>query len=452
MGLYENGKPVTCDPAIKAKTDNLPSDPASETNVDANETKIDTVDTVLDNIKTITDAIPDSGAMTSIAQDSTVAKEATIGSPAGADLATDIANNKTVVDAIQEDLGNPSSRANLKTIEAMLGNPDIANQSFWDALAGAGGLATFPAATAAANNVSIAEVTRYIQEVCLGVPTEDLATDLLTSQVIGKKSDTVAGTSIVALVKQLLEDVGNASARTNLKTLIAMLGNPDAANATLYDAIAGTSGIPAMPAAAAPANDVSIAQMIRDIWDVLRNGTGGSEPATNKSMVDIIGTDGAVSLLNLLLGASGDKNSILGTKKTFSKAAVLDNVQNILFTISGGKVIITNIILEIHDAAVDNEAVNTKLIYNPTVGTDTDLCANADLDSAIVGTNLGITGTLTDALQFAPNGGMTVKPSIYPNLAEGTIDILSSADGGDGGATLSAEIWYYPLDAGAAIT
>ena len=41
--------------AIKAKTDNLPSDPASETNVDANETKIDAVDTVVDAIKAKTD-------------------------------------------------------------------------------------------------------------------------------------------------------------------------------------------------------------------------------------------------------------------------------------------------------------------------------------------------------------------------------------------------------------
>lgn len=44
--------------AIKAKTDNLPADPASETNVDANETKIDTIDTVVDAIKAKTDNLP----------------------------------------------------------------------------------------------------------------------------------------------------------------------------------------------------------------------------------------------------------------------------------------------------------------------------------------------------------------------------------------------------------
>lgn len=43
--------------AVKAKTDNLPSDPASETNVDANETKIDTLTTNLSTVDTVVDAI-----------------------------------------------------------------------------------------------------------------------------------------------------------------------------------------------------------------------------------------------------------------------------------------------------------------------------------------------------------------------------------------------------------
>lgn len=53
--------------AIKAKTDNLPADPASETNVNANETKIDTLDTVADAIKAVTDNLPDSGALDDLA-------------------------------------------------------------------------------------------------------------------------------------------------------------------------------------------------------------------------------------------------------------------------------------------------------------------------------------------------------------------------------------------------
>ena len=214
----------------------------------------------------------------------------------GAALAgDDVSAVSTAVAALQADVGNPSARTNLQTIEAMLGNPDTAAQSIWDALAGAGGLAAFPAAAAAANDVSLAEVIRYIQETCLAVPTQDLATDALTAQVVGKKSDTTGGTSLVSLVKiadaavdALQADVGNPSARTNLQTIEAMLGNPDTAAQSLWDLLAGSGGIASFPAAAAPANDVSLAEVIRDIWDSLRNGTGGSEPATNLSIVDEI--------------------------------------------------------------------------------------------------------------------------------------------------------------------
>lgn len=52
-------------------------------NVDA---PISTVDTVVDGIKVVTDNLPDSGALTSIAQ------ESTLGTPADTDIATDIAN------------------------------------------------------------------------------------------------------------------------------------------------------------------------------------------------------------------------------------------------------------------------------------------------------------------------------------------------------------------------
>jgi hypothetical protein len=56
----------------------------------------------------------------------------------------------------------------------------------------------------------------------------------------------------------------------------------------LQAALSGTVGLAAFPAAAAPANDVSVAEVLRDIWDSLRNGTGGSEPGANRSIVDEI--------------------------------------------------------------------------------------------------------------------------------------------------------------------
>lgn len=56
----------------------------------------------------------------------------------------------------------------------------------------------------------------------------------------------------------------------------------------IIDALYGANGIAAFPTSAAPANDVSLAEVIRDIWDVLRNGTGGTEPGTNRSIINDI--------------------------------------------------------------------------------------------------------------------------------------------------------------------
>lgn len=128
-------------------------------------------------IKTVTDALPDAGALTSIAQDATVAKEATLGTPAGADLATDIAAVKsdsgaikTVTDALP-DAGALTSIAQ----ESTLGTPAGAD------------LATDIAAIDAFHDV----------------PTADSADNLVISDVVGNKTDTVGGDSLMALLKQL---------------------------------------------------------------------------------------------------------------------------------------------------------------------------------------------------------------------------------------------------------
>lgn len=106
-------------------------------------------------------------------------------------------------------------------------------------------------------------------------------------------------------ITALNADVGDASARTNLQSIMAMLGNPDTAGASIYAALAGAAGIPAFPTAAAPANDVSLAEVLRDIWDVLRNGTGGTEPGTNKSVIDCLREYGRGNIVSKTITYSG---------------------------------------------------------------------------------------------------------------------------------------------------
>jgi hypothetical protein len=152
-----------------------------------------------------------------------------------------------------------------------------------------------------------------------------------------------------------------------------------------------------------------------------------------------------------LIGFNGTYDSYLGTKVTRVKADVLDSVQNAIFDITGD-VVITYIEGLIEDGAVDNEAVNTKLIFNSTSYGDTDICANADLDSASVGTKLGITGTFTDALQSDANGALKLQDPVTLK-GGGTIDILTGADGGgDNSATVSFIIYYKKISSNGAVS
>jgi hypothetical protein len=73
---------------------------------------------LVEGIKAVTDLLPDGGALTSIA------KEATLGTPTDTDLATDIANVQSVVDAITLKTVNiptdPATETTLAEIEGML--------------------------------------------------------------------------------------------------------------------------------------------------------------------------------------------------------------------------------------------------------------------------------------------------------------------------------------------
>lgn len=82
--------------SIETKIDTIDSEVgAIQTDVTAIDGKIDTIDTVVDAVKAVTDNLPDSGALTSIAQ------ESTLGTPAGASVSADIAAIQSDVDTIE---------------------------------------------------------------------------------------------------------------------------------------------------------------------------------------------------------------------------------------------------------------------------------------------------------------------------------------------------------------
>jgi hypothetical protein len=103
----------------------------------------------------------------------------------------------------------------------------------------------------------------------------------------------------------------------------APVGTPvaDSIAAALY----GDNGIATFPSSAVPGNGVSLAEVLRDIWDVVRNGTGGSEPGTNRSVIDEL--TGAALNYN---GVNYLSVTAAGTSATWNTAASHE-----VFTVTG---------------------------------------------------------------------------------------------------------------------
>lgn len=85
------------------------------------------IKTAVDAIKAVTDLLPNGGALSDLAQDSTVAKEATIGTPTDTDIATDIANVQTAVDGLS---GSPIARKTV-TFSNTTGTVNLFTVSNW---------------------------------------------------------------------------------------------------------------------------------------------------------------------------------------------------------------------------------------------------------------------------------------------------------------------------------
>lgn len=138
---------------------------------------------------------------------------------------------------------------------------------------------------------------------------------------------------------------------------------------------------------------------------------------------------------------------VLGRRVDRDTANLPQNTQSALFTVAGGRVAVLGIIGEV-TTAIQNQACNTKLVSNPTTGTDVDICAVLSIANKEAGTLFGITGLFTDALVGA-NAGATVWPRNPVVLPIGTLD-LSTAASNSGKVKWS--LFYVPLDDGAIVT
>jgi hypothetical protein len=141
-------------------------------------------------------------------------------------------------------------------------------------------------------------------------------------------------------------------------------------------------------------------------------------------------------------------NMLRGTKVTRVAADVFDGTQKALYTVSGGKVLITCLIGEVTVATIDAGASNMSFVTNPTVGTDAAMCAVLDINADQLGTIYSCPFDVGVAVQGGLGGGAYLSDKGWI-AAEGTIDLLTVADVGTGGALGYFELWFIPLDDGA---
>lgn len=196
------------------------------------------------------------------------------------------------------------------------------------------------------------------------------------------------------------------------------------------------------PSAAVPGNDVTLFAAVRDIWDALRNGTGGAEPATNRGVMDYLGA--SPTFFNPLLGFTVTKVHDLAT------VGATDD----LFTVTG-RVLITQLTGEV--TTVVGGAATLKLRDTTN---SVDLCAATTIDTDAVGTMYALTNIAASIL----NGtGMTPVIGSVPNLtgstnfmvrvvgdAQAALTIGGVLDAADTGA-ITWSLSYIPLISGATV-
>lgn len=184
-----------------------------------------------------------------------------------------------------------------------------------DVLPDAGALTSIAQATdvatidGKADTISTAVVTTI--PAMFNVPTQDLATDALVTQVVGKKSDTVAGTSIVSLVKQAnaaigvvdgLLDVPTQDLATNA-TINQVVGNKT-------DTVAGTSL-------------VAIGKQILAAVDVVDNFIDTEVSSLVNDMAKLPKSDGTVSFNTTALGSfNAEVVNVIETDNKLNKLVV----------------------------------------------------------------------------------------------------------------------------------
>jgi hypothetical protein len=141
------------------------------------------------------------------------------------------------------------------------------------------------------------------------------------------------------------------------------------------------------------------------------------------------------------------KSVKLGVQVSRPTAGLPATTATPIFNVIGGRILLLQILGEV-TTIIQAQADNTKLVANPTVGSDVDMCAVLDITGIEVGGKLGITGTPANAM-FKGNGGSIPAQTVPVIVNVGTIDLNCAATNT---GSVKWDLFYVPLDDGAYVT
>jgi hypothetical protein len=150
--------------------------------------------------------------------------------------------------------------------------------------------------------------------------------------------------------------------------------------------------------------------------------------------------------MTVMISGPQVRGVLLGVKVDKASATLPASTVQTLFTITGGRILLTSIVGEV-TTIIQAQANATKLVATPTVGTAVDLCATLDITGDEVGCLYGITGTFATAMVGA-NAGATPAQANGIIIPIGTIKLSCAAT--NTGAT-KWSMTYVALDDGASV-
>lgn len=228
---------------------------------------------------------------------------------------------------------------------------------------------------------------------------------------------------------------------------LAQIANPGATLGRVF-VVSGTSGANFQDILTTWTNDsLGVVRNFTTITDALAACTSGRGDIVLLSP-DFTTAATAAELLSaeskgVLMVQSGQISQAGIFQAWRATAALPATTQSAIFTVTG-RVQLVDIIGEV-TTVIQTQADNLKLVSNPTVGADVDICAVKDVTAAAVGTQLSITGTFATAMVQTASGAF-VRQAASTIIAAGTLDLSASATN-TGSVKWTAR--YIPVDPGA---